>query len=397
MVDPNKIKDFLTRTAAAMKKSMESGDVESVSRYEAMIDRAIPLAERSVSQVPPQGAAQVQGPVIPWGKSDTTIPPIGGQTEQAASPTVFDNPFKAKQPKSPLLTMPGGQATPQVSKGPAPVGQAMQFPASGSSNDDRPLDHQWESLSAGEPMVNLPSAQDTWKYSKAGAKAGVLGPPMQALAWNAEMAKAIPDSALNLPGNILGLGDLVGKKADMPSSEPTSLPLQEGAVETQEPYVKQNAGLPEPELMDIVGQAEANPYDDVEAEAIKRIKAEAVDKPNPLMYLFTLLMMGAPRTFAMIMADQNRYSQSIRDIYNSVRRDKTDWERNKTAHSFRSREVQANEDRALAALARADNDKLRAQQGEQGKDLRTIMQAPLDPKDPLSARARELMMTRLPK
>ena len=350
MVDPNKIKDFLARTAAALQKSMDSGDAEGASRYEQMIDRAVPLAERAVSQ------AQYQEPVIPWRKQDVTIPPIGGKTEQAAPTPVFDNPFKSKQPQSPLLTMPGGQATPQTSKGPTQLPKANTVPA--------------------QPVEN------------AGIAAG--------------MGFGVPGGEA-VPGKIVGLLDLPSmpfkndKKAaplDLPSSQPSAI---EGEVETQEPYVKQNAGLPEPELMDIVGQAEANPYDDVEAEAIKRIKAEAVDKPNPLMYIFTLLMMGAPRTFAMIMADQNRYSQNIRDIYNSVRRDKTDWERNKTAHSFRSREVQANEDRALAALARADNDKLRAQQGEQGKDLRTIMQAPLDPKDPLSARARELMMTRLPK
>ncbi len=375
MVDPNKLKDFLQRTASALQKSMDAGDAEGTQRYSAMLDRAVPLADKVASQpqpgmpgpagpigaqAAPQEQSQEQVPVIPWGAKPQPAPQAQPEAGPALPPPPWAvNPFKPQDKTSPMLTMPGGQDTPLGSKG----------------------------------------SQGTGPEQVAGVKTETSKPTWRGVGFGGGMMEQekLPVSKIGEALDAFGIG---GKKKasplDLPGSEKSKIP-QEGAVETQEPYVKQNAGLPEPELMDVVQQVEANPYNDVEAEAIKRIKSELQDKPHPLMYLFTLLMMGAPRTFAMIMADQNRYSQGVRDIYNSVRQDKANWDRNKLSQGFREREVSSNEDRALAALARAENDKLRAAQGEQGKDLRTIMQAPIDPKDPLSQRAKELMMLRLPK
>ena len=374
MVDPNKLKDFLQRTAAALQKSMDSGDAEGTNRFSSMLDRAVPLAEKvTAPPAMPQQAASAtpsQDAVIPWG-TKMPAPQEAPQFDPTAKQTAPSLGQALNTPKpAPLLSMPGGQEVPLGSKGTPPKQGESSFNKVGKFITELPIVKQNVQLGgAMKDAATSPVGQEL-------ARRGALGVPGMAA---------------------VGAWDMMGKKEkdlNLPSSEVSALP----------PEGKEDYGLPtdnsvqplEPEMQDVVQQVEANPYDDVEAEAIKRIKNELQGKTHPLTYLFTLLMMGAPRTFAMIMSDQNRYSQGVRDIYNSVRADKANWARNKTSQGFREREVGANEDRALASMARAENDKLRAQQGEQGKDLRTIMQAPIDPNDALAQRARELMMLRLP-
>ena len=381
MPDPNKIKDFLSRTAASLQKAMDSGDAEGVNRFERMLDRAMPMAEKLASQPPPapmpgatgpagpQGAPpEAQEPVIPWGSQ--------GAKPQAAAPVMpptqegpqVANPFKPTAPQNPMLTMPGGQATPLGAKGVAPK--------SGTGVIDS--------------LLNLPSLPDL---------AVTGGKKLYDVATSGPGQELARRGFLGMPGMVAtGFGDALGGGAKKPSG-PVAVPEMPGA-EPSSLEGPETPGLPtdnkmqpgEPELAEMMD----NPADDVEAEALRRIKNELAERPSMWKYLMMFLMVGAPRTVATMMQDEDRYAAGKSNVYSQIRAENERRKNRDQSNSFREREVASGEKRAKAysegSAARAEA----AEGGDISKTARAILSNSMS-SDEDKAWARRMSGISLPK
>ena len=356
MADLHRVKDFIQRTMGAIKKAQDAGDQEGVLRNTAFLDRAIPLAERSVAQAKAQPQPGMAGPA---GEQGVPLPAPQEQERKWADPMPFD-PTKLSQP-----------LTQQI------------------------VPNKVDALPAGvapKPFSILPQTAPVMPPAAAPAPAGGGNKPLQYLGQGTIMGDAAnPETAL--PGNIVDKlvgGPIFGgaamrgvlqankkptapKSPDAPASVAPALPA--GAPDT----VASGQDMAGKLLQGVAAEVET----DVEAEAIKRISKELGDSKGQNIgeLIVTLLLMGAPRAFSMAMQRKSEYQRGVKAIYDKIRAE-IEHRKDRDANAgFRGRELASTEARTAVMKQNAD---ARPEMGE-NRDLqsaaRAIISNPSIPED----------------
>ncbi len=382
MVDPMKLQSFLSRTMSALKKAEEAGDMENMDRYSGYLDRSKPLVEKAVAQ--PQQAQNIsQDPTM---KQDA-----GNQQLGAPPPAPMAQPQAQPQAAPPVAMPQGSMGTPGPAAPPASAGWDTlmnKLPQSGFSSPlPTPFELQMPSertnhnagidiLTGVKPKATAPNPREALNMSKMPTTA-LQGEKPLGMADIQPEADSLAGGALFDLTNIPEINQIMGLPTGV--KQPTKYAPKEKAPAIPgeaEPTKLGKPALGEDQMFSsMMNAARKSVTDKEEADELARIEAEVGAKPEGLSLenLMVMLLMGAPKAFSKMMAEESDWKNAMRSAKAGSRKNKQIAARQVKEDDWREREVTSKE---LGAASTASLNKARIQampEVERQKALRAMI------------------------
>ena len=428
-MDINALHGFLNKTVIALKKAEEAGDMEEMDRLSSYLDRAKPVVERAKGEISNQQAAQ-QPPAAPqeplaipkddkamasapqgtpaapmapaFALTRTPAPPPrpGAFTpdEQAQSDAYYNN--WGNMPKQQGIPSQGVSAlTPAELQMPSlpPIGTDLTSLPPGTSFPNNKLEWQTQK----PKMINTPKGP---MAAPPGGYQNVPPPPLAPPMFESERSllpgakdgsemtripspkenEALKRQDIHLQANKTNAG-----KAPFKGAPAHAVPKDELAVPNAKGggnEVMGKAQMGETEMLGgVLSSASAVVKDKEEADEIAKIKAEIGEKPESLSLenLMIMLLMGAPRAFSKIIADNKDYRDAFRSAMAESRQTKARGARQVKEDAFREREVKAKEDGVKSLDSYRKQSLAGKPTAEDEKMARTILSNPMSSADDL--------------